>query len=546
MKTSRGFGCVLIASLFIGVACRAQSFSARESLRQALAANPRQTARSASTAAVPQTFRDFVVDGRLRLSLQDAVFLTLANNSNVRINQLPVETAKNSIERAFQPFDPVATSSFNAQRSTSPLSNLVVEGVPTLSSLNQQSGLGYSQLFGTGTRLDTSFGATRLSSNSARNLLNPSISTSLQLRLTQPLLRGFGLFPNRAPIVIARRNLEQSRASFTAQVNDTILQAVNQYWNVVHTRENLLLDRKSLEQAEASYQHDKRALELGALSPLDIYRSESQVASRRLSVLQAEYALKQAQDQFRFTLGANQDPYVGALDLDLTEQPEPLGELLTMDAAQALEQALARRPELEALRLAAANDEASIRLARNTLLPDLRLNGTYSTSGLAGNRAGGVQEGLSDSLGQVFNANFPTYSFGLTLNLPIRNHAAQASVGDALVSRDKDAFSDRLIREQIKLEVSNAVHNLESAKLSMAAAKDAVDLAQKNLAAEQRKYELGTQTIFFVLEAQTELAQAELSLVQEQIAYQNSVAAIDHATASLTDRYHVNISDLSR
>lgn len=545
MKLWREFSGLLIACLFIGASCRAQSFSARASLREALAANSRQTTRSASTAALPQTFRDFVVDGKLRLSLQDAVFLTLANNSNVRINQLPVETAKNAIERAFQSFDPVATSSFNAQRSTSPLSNVVVEGVPTLSSLNQQSSVGYSQLFGTGTRLDASFGATRLSSNSTRNLLNPSVSTSLQLRLMQPLLRGFGLFPNGAPIVIARRSLEQSRASFAVQVNDTILQAVNQYWNVVHTRENLELQRKSLEQAEASYQRDKRALELGALSPLDIYRSESQVASRRLSVLQAEYALKQAQDQLRFTLGANQDPYVGALDLDLTEQPEPAGELLTMDAAKALEQALVRRPELEALRQAAANDETSIRLARNTLLPDLRLNGTYSTSGLAGNRVG-VQQGLTDSLGQVFNASFPTYSVGLTLNLPIRNRAAQASLGDALVSRDKNTFSDRLTREQIKLEVSSAVHNLESAKLSMAAAKDAVDLAQKNLAAEQRKYELGTQTIFFVLEAQTELAQAELSLVQEQIAYQNSMAAIDHATASLADRYHIAISDLSR
>src|SRR5262249_43215265 len=159
-------------SLCIGPTCRAQSFSARESLRQALAANSRQMARSASTAAAPQTFRDFIVDGRLRLSLQDAVFLTLANNSNVRIDQLPVETAKNSIERAFQPFDPVVTSSFNAQRSTAPLSNQVVEGVPTLSSLNQQSSLGYSQLFDTGTRFDASFAATRLSSNGTRNLLN--------------------------------------------------------------------------------------------------------------------------------------------------------------------------------------------------------------------------------------------------------------------------------------------------------------------------------------------------------------------------------------
>jgi outer membrane protein TolC len=328
-------------------------------------------------------------------------------------------------------------------------------------------------------------------------------------------------------------------------VNDTILEAVRRYWDVVRTRESLDLQRRSLEQAEASYQRDKRALELGALSPLDIYRSESQVASRRFAVIQAEYALKLSEDQFRFVIGAEKDQYIRALDLDLTERPEPLGELPTTDAATTLEQALSRRPELEALREAMANDEANIRLAHNNLLPDLRLSGVYLTSGLAGDRRA-VQTGLTDSLDQVFRSTYPTYGMGLTLTLPVRNRAAEANLGDALVSKSRDVLSDRYFREQITLEVTNAVHNLENGKLSMAAAKSSVELAQKNLAAEQRKYELGTQTIFFVLEAQTELAQAELSLVQAQIAYQNSLAMIDHATANLSDRYRVNISELTR
>jgi outer membrane protein TolC len=122
------------------------------------------------------------------------------------------------------------------------------------------------------------------------------------------------------------------------------------------------------------------------LPPLDIYRSESQVAQRRVAAIQAEYALKQAEDQFRQVIGADLDPYIRALDLDLTENPEPQGQLFTMDIATALQQAFERRPELEALRQQLANDDTNIRLAHNGLLPDLELIGSYTSTGLGGNQ----------------------------------------------------------------------------------------------------------------------------------------------------------------
>jgi len=82
----------------------------------------------------------------------------------------------------------------------------------------------------------------------------------------------------------------------------------------------------------------------------------------------------------------------------------------------------------------------------------------------------------------------------------------------------------------------------EQAKLSVAAGKEALDLAQKTLAAEQRKYELGSGTIFFVLEAQTELASAQQSLLQSQMA----LARVDHATGELLEPYHVQIAELTQ
>ncbi|HTE90582.1 MAG TPA: TolC family protein [Terriglobales bacterium] len=536
----------ILLSVAMGI-LQAQTVRERETFRGL--SNPQALS---DTLPGPRYMSEHVVDGKLRLTLQDAVVLTLANNSNVRITELNVETAKYGVLRMHQPFDPLAQASFSTLRSTSPtFSDLA--GAQTLSTLNQITQINYSQNFESGTNFQVGFSASKLSSNSTFNFFNPSLTSSLNLQFTQPLLRSRWLFANRAPLMIARHNLRQSRANFEAQVSDAILQVVSQYWGTVQARGNLEVARKSMEAAEASYQRDKRALELGALPPLDIYRSESQVASRRVQVIQGEYALKQAEDALRLTIGADLDPYFRALDLDLTEKAEPEGELRNVDASTALQQALDRRPEFEALRQLRATDDISVRLAHNNLLPDLRLSGNYSSNGLGGNQIDTsvspprlIPGGFGDSLNQLFGFGFPTYGFTLSLNLPIRNRGAQADLGNALVSRRRDLYTERLLREQITLEVANAVHLLEQASLTVAASKQALDLAQKNLAAEQRKHQLGSETIFFVLEAQTELAQAETGLLQAQVSYQLAVAAVDHATGRLLDPYRVTITDLTK
>jgi len=152
----------------------------------------------------------------------------------------------------------------------------------------------------------------------------------------------------------------------------------------------------------------------------------------------------------------------------------------------------------------------------------------------------------TSSFNQLFGFGYPTYEAQLTLTLPIKNRAAQAELGTALVSRSNDLYNQRQVHEQVALDVSNAVHQLEQAELSIAAGKDALDLARKTMAAEQRKYELGSSTIFLVLEAQTELAAAEQSLIQAEVGYQIAVAGIDHATGKLLQPYQVQIEDLTR
>ena len=501
---------------------------------------------------MPEHLRNYVVGGKLKLSLQDAVVLTLENNSFVRIQETQVEFSKFSLLGAHSPFDPVVTGSYNGNNTTSPpLSNIQNTGVTIpAKSITRFGQFNYSETFETGTNVQAGLSSNHSSFTSSpgvTGVFNPSVSSTLSLQFTQPLLRNGWLFANRAPLVIARRNLQQSRATFAAEVSNNILQAVGQYWSVVEARGNLDVAKSSLDAAEATYKRDKRALELGALPPLDIYRSESQVASRRVQVIQSEYALKQAADALRLTIGTDQDPYFQALDLNLTEKAEPEGELRIIDTAAALQQALTRRPEFDAARAALANDETRIRLAHNHLLPELDVTGLYASNGLGGTQFNSTgQTATNSSLGQLFGFNYPTYGAQLSLSLPLKNRSAKAELGSALVSRRGNLYSERQLREQVTLDVGNAVHQLEQAKLSIAAGKEAVDLAQKSMAAEQRKYELGQGTIFLVLEAQTELAAAKQSLLQAEVGYQLAVASVDHATGGLLEPYHVQIAELTR
>jgi outer membrane protein TolC len=556
MAVSRfGIFCPLLLSAWLASASQPAPAQTRESYSALL------TPRVASgKLAPPQHLQDFVRNGKLTLRLRDAILLALENNSGIQVDETQVEGQKFQLLGAYKPFDPLVQGILNGNRYSYPgYTQLQGVGDATSSTQNQLTQTfqaSYSQTFSTGTNVLATVGSNRTSTNSSFYFYNPYYNSTVTLQFTQPLLRNARRFVNNAPLVVARRALQQSRASCEAQVNDTILQVVTQYWAVAQARGNVEVERKSLDAADASYQHDKRALELGALPPLDIYRSQAEVAARRLVSIQGEYALKQAQEALRFAIGADQDPATTTLDFDLTETPEPPAEVPDVDAAQTLDEtlakALAARPEIAAADDAVANDETGVRVARNGLKPDLSLTGFYTSSGAGGNEynlnTGQLiaPGGFGSSFGQTFGFGYPGYGGTLTLNLPLRNRGAKAALGSALVARRRDQLAGQQTREQIVRQVADSVHQLQEAKLTLEAGRASCDLAQKSLAADQRKYELGAETNFFVLDSQTRLAQAELDLLQTQINYRIARATIDHATGDLLEAYHVQIADLYR
>jgi outer membrane protein len=499
--------------------------------------------------AVPQNLSDHVVDRRLRIALEDAIRLAMINNTELHVDRLTYEMSRYPIMAAHGAFDPVITSSFAPQRSTSP-SFTSLAGAQTLSTLTQQSNVSFNQTLQTGTSYGVSFSSNKNSTNSIFNFLNPSLSSTLTFTVTQPLLRNRSFLANQAPILLARRARTISEANFKAQAITVIANTITQYWSVVQASENLQVLQKSLELAEASYKQSKRALELGALPPLDIYRSESQVAQRRVAVIQGQTQLVQLEDQLKQLIGADLDPTVQSLALELTDRVDN-PPLEPVDLNQAIQTAIANRPELIAVREQIGSDKISVQVARQNLKPDLNLTAFYSGNGVGGDLVDGTgavmsRGGFGDSWGQLTSFRYPTYGMNLQLHLPLRNSQAEANLGTAVASQRRNFYALRQQQQAVTLQVRNAVHQLEGNRLAIDAAKSALELAQKNLAAEQRKYELGAQTIFFVLDAQSQLAMAEQSLVQAKISYENALTTLFGATGELLDRHHVQISDFKQ
>ncbi len=486
-----------------------------------------------------------IQNGKLVLNLKAFLTLVLKNSTGIRLTQLDVYTAADAVTSAKAPFDPQVLLEFNALRSVQQEASQT-SGAETLSDLGQTSTASYSQVLGAGPTVTAGFSATRTSSNSAFNFFNPSIATGLSFTVTQPLLQNRGNLQMRAPLTAARTQFRIVTEQSQAQIATAIANAAGQYWEAIRARENIRVLEQSLDLAQKSYERDRQALELGALSKLDILQSQSQVAQRKLDLIQGRYAYRQALDGLRQVIGADLKPNTLGMEIVLEDDPRetPMG-FHALPLGEAIAKARHDRPELSAAGRRVGVDELNARVARDQMTPRLDLSLQAGSSGLGGNQLpvvlplGGttalVAGGLGDSLNQLFAFSSPYYGFSLTLGIPVRSSAAQASLTDALVNRVRDRYSQRQIDQQVILDVETASRQLDLAQASMEAAKTSRDLSQQNVDAEQMKYQLGTVTAFELLTAQSQLATTENSLVNAYVDYQKAVVAYRRAIWTTLD-----------
>jgi outer membrane protein len=507
-------------------------------------------------------------NGKLTLSLQDAISLALENNLAIEVERYAPWLDEVSLLRAksgingLVPFDPTLSGNLNLLDSVTPLNNPLFAGVIPTGTTTPTSqtppayvqhignvNLQYNQYFPTGTQFQAGMTNNRTSSNFGFfNLYNPYLQSALTVTITQPLLRGFGTLPNTRLIIEAKRTIKVGLAQLEQQVIATTTQVSNDYWELVYARENVKVEEAALGVSQRLYEENARRLEIGTLSSLDVLTAQSQLASDKQALVQAQSV--QLQDETTLLNDITRNPLDGPL---LRAEIIPATPISTPDTGgniqieEAVREAWQKRPELKQAALNLENAGTDVKATKNELLPSVNIFGEYIASGLGGvqtsttttptgaflpglpvvNSAGTPQNNLFESaavttssqvvfpggagqdLGRVFRGNYSTFEGGINFTLPIRNRAAQADNAQALLNERQQKTQYRQQQNAIFVSVRNALIALQEDRASVAAAEEARKLAVQTFEDEQEKYRLGASTSYNVVLRSRDVTTAE-------------------------------------
>lgn len=459
---------------------------------------------------------------------------------------------------AFQNLDPVFISSYSAGHRTRPQSNTITTGTTALTFDSQSWNQAITQGFITGTSVSFGWNSDWFRSNNIRSDINPSFASNFQLQITQRLMQGFGIAVNNRNIVVARNNVRVSDLQFKLQVITTVAAIVNLYWDLVAFNEDLKVKQQALALAKKLYEDNKKQVEIGTLAPIEIVSAEAQVARRQQELTQAESALLQQETVIKNALSRTgvASPTVSNARIIPTDRIRIPDVEPVVPIQDLVDTALAKRPDLEQSRINIDNAQIGLKGTKSQLLPSLDVNATFANNALSGsvNTIPGsaidprlvdafFTGGYGTSLSQLFRRNFPDYAIGFQLNIPLRNRSARADMAIDLLNIRQAELNLRRNINQLRVDVENAVIAIKNARARWEAARQERVLQEQTLDAEQKKYALGASTVFFVIQYQRDLAQAQSNEVASLADYAKSRVDLERVTGEVIENYNINIDE---
>jgi outer membrane protein len=281
-------------------------------------------------------------------------------------------------------YDPILTGTLQLDRFRQQASSAFI-GVPFLDQNTSTADFTYNQGFVTGTNLSVGFNNTRVTTNSPFTTLSPTLNSNFKATLTQHLLQGFGFVPNRRFIVIAKNNRELTDVAFRLQITTTVDQIQNMYWDLVNAYENVKVQQDALALADRTLSDNKKQVQIGTLAPIEVVRAQSQVATSQQSLIVAKTNLELQQLLMKNALSRTvQDPALIDAEVIPTDTMRPVPNEPGATGQDLVSDALTHRPELIESRIDLKSREVSMRAVRNALLPSVDLFAYYGGSGLGG------------------------------------------------------------------------------------------------------------------------------------------------------------------
>jgi len=450
---------------------------------------------------------------------------------------------------AIPALDPNFTLLTVFQHATTPESNTFLVGTDALVVNTRTYQSQYLQNWSFGLSAQVTFASTHTSVNSQSFALNPFTSGDLDLLLTQNLLNGFGSAVNGRNIRVQKNNLKFTDLQFKQQVIVTVSAALNLYWDLVSFVEDERAREKEVQAAQQLYDDNKKQVDIGTLAEIEVTRAESQLYTAKQDLIVSQTNRAQQETILKNLLSrsgvATPDlAEVRIIPLDKIVVPEK-EEIRSVDDLTG--EALNKRVEIAQSRINLDSNQLNLVGIKNSLKPQLQAFTELTNNALAGelNQAGAsyFAGGYGSFLAQIARRNFPNYSAGVSLVIPLRNRAAQSDYVTSLLAIRQNELGLQKNVNQVRVDVQNAVIGLQQARARYDAALKARVLAQQTLDADQKRLALGAGTAFQVIQDQRDLANSQSSEVQSMANYSHARIALDQALGDTLDVNHIPLDE---
>lgn len=486
---------------------------------------------------------DIVITNTLRLSLRDVVENTLKNNISIAVQEFQSKIRQEEIITQEAVFDPSVSLEANAATEKQPLASFFVQ--PPLRETDSLGlDLSFNQKLKLGTEYEIRFDNERSGTNSSFAGLNPQYTTRFEVNVTQPLLKNFGLDVNKSNIYIANNNLDISDFEFKNKVIEVVSNAENVYWDLVFSKEELIVLQQSVQRAKDLERRVKAQVEVGTMAPLEILQAQSEVASREEAVIRAQKLIQDNEDNLKNIINISFDSPEGQKEIRPLDSPKFIVKAPILLKESTLI-ALRKRPDYLARKKELDNKNIQVKFNENQLYPTLDLVASFGLNGISGEAAPGFSpfEGnFGKSIERAFTGDFPAFEGGLLFKYPLGNRDAESRLAVSRLETAQLLMNIKDLEKTIVLEVREAARQITTDTKRVQAARVARRLAKEKLIAEEKKFEVGLSTSFEVLQFQTDLAEEESKELKSVVDFNKSKINLRKVLATTLEEYDIRMA----
>jgi len=492
---------------------------------------------SATLQPIPQTSPS-ATPPVVRLTLDDAVKFALDRNLDIAVQRLNPELQDIAYASLKSVYLPALTSTLSQNGTTSASTSQIsggsaAAGVST-DVFTYNGGLTQSVPRGGGSFAVTANNFRQTTTNN-NSFYNPQYQSTWSGAYVQPLLRNFRIDSTRQQLAITKLTRDISDVQRRATITNTLSNVRNAYWDYVFAVQAVEVAQQSLSLADKLVQDNRTRVEVGTMAPIDIVSAQSEAASRKQALVQAQATKRTTEIALkRLIVSGTADPNWNA-SIDPVDRPDFRPE--PVDIPAAVRRALSERTDIAIAQKTEQENDVTLRYLQDQMKPQADLQATYGVQGVGGTQLvrsqvlGGdattIPGGISDAFRTLFAQNYPRWTVALNLQYPIGLSAQKASVARARVQVNQIQAQLKQVELQVATDVTNAAIGVQNNAEAVQASQVATTLAKQKLDAEQSKFEVGMSTNYNVVLAQRDLSDAQNTELRNILNYRKSLVELE-------------------